>query len=52
MTEVAHAEYPMYNFAKHKGYPTKEHIELVKKFGQCAIHRKSFLTKIISSTLF
>ncbi len=39
-------EYPMYNFKKHKGYGTKEHIDLIKKYGVCPYHRKSFLTKI------
>ncbi len=34
--------YPQYNFKKHKGYPTKEHRELIKKFGLSPIHRKSF----------
>lgn len=34
--------YPEYNFKKHKGYGTKEHIENIKKFGICEIHRKSF----------
>ena len=37
------AEYPEYGFAKHKGYPTKEHMEAVKRLGPCPIHRKSFL---------
>ena len=36
-------EFPQYNFAKHKGYGTKEHIELLKKYGPCKIHRKSFI---------
>ena len=36
-------EYPEYNFKRHKGYGTKEHIDNLKKFGACAIHRKSFL---------
>ena len=36
-------EYPEYNFKKHKGYPTKEHRDLVIKYGPCPIHRKSFL---------
>ncbi len=36
-------EYPNYNFKKHKGYGTKEHIENLKKFGPCQIHRKSFI---------
>lgn len=35
--------YPEYNFKKHKGYPTKEHRELVIKHGPCPLHRKSFL---------
>ncbi len=39
-------KYPEYNFAKHKGYGTKEHIEAIKKYGPCEIHRPSFLTKI------
>ncbi len=34
--------YPEYNFEKHKGYGTKEHIELINEFGPCEIHRKSF----------
>lgn len=40
-------KYPEYNFAKHKGYGTKEHIEVLKKLGPCEIHRKSFLKKIL-----
>ncbi len=34
--------YPEYGFAKHKGYPTAFHREALKRFGPCAIHRKSF----------
>jgi ribonuclease HII len=37
-------KYPQYGFAKHKGYPTKEHMELVKKLGPCPEHRISFLS--------
>jgi ribonuclease HII len=37
-----HDRYPQYGFAKHKGYGTREHIEAIRKFGPCAIHRKSF----------
>lgn len=40
-------EYPMYNFKKHKGYGTKEHIEAIRKYGPCPYHRASFLTKIL-----
>ena len=35
-------EFPLYNFKKHKGYPTKQHIENIKKFGICKYHRKTF----------
>jgi len=34
--------YPMYGFKKHMGYPTKMHIEAIKKHGICPIHRSSF----------
>lgn len=40
-------EYPEYNFEKHKGYGTKLHVEAIKNYGPCAIHRKSFLNKIL-----
>lgn len=39
-------EYPMYGFAKHKGYGTREHIENLLKYGPCPYHRRSFLKKI------
>lgn len=39
--------YPQYNFARHKGYGTREHIEAIKKYGPCKIHRRSFLKNII-----
>jgi ribonuclease HII len=37
-----HNIHPEYNFKKHKGYPTKEHYEALRKFGPCPIHRKTF----------
>jgi ribonuclease HII len=37
-----HLQYPDYNFKRHKGYSTKEHLEMLKMYGPCAIHRKSF----------
>ncbi len=40
-------KYPEYAFEKHKGYGTKAHIDLIKKYGPCEIHRKSFLKKIL-----
>lgn len=39
--------YPQYQFAKHKGYGTALHIEMLKEFGLCTIHRKTFLKKIL-----
>lgn len=41
-------QYPQYSFDKHKGYGTKLHIEMIRKYGPCPIHRKSFLKKILS----
>lgn len=38
--------YPEYEFARHKGYGTKRHFELLMKHGPCPIHRKSFLKKL------
>ncbi len=35
-------EYPQYGFARHKGYPTKNHIQAIRQFGLCPIHRRSF----------
>ena len=37
------AEYPAYGFAKHKGYPTKAHMDAVREHGPSPIHRKTFL---------
>ena len=37
-----HSLYPEYNFRKHKGYGTAEHIRLLNLYGPCSIHRKSF----------
>jgi len=37
-----HRRFPQYNFAKHKGYGTKEHQKAIKKFGICELHRKTF----------
>jgi len=41
-------KYPNYLWNKNKGYPTKAHIEAVKKFGITPLHRKTFLSKIIN----
>ncbi len=40
--ERIHVEYPMYNWRRNKGYPTKEHRAAIKKFGITKYHRKSF----------
>lgn len=40
-------EFPEYNFAKHKGYGTKLHREILLEKGPCKYHRKSFLKKIL-----
>lgn len=37
-----HEEFPMYNWAKNKGYPTKEHREAIHQYGLTKYHRKSF----------
>ncbi|MGB0897403.1 MAG: ribonuclease HII [Flavobacteriaceae bacterium] len=37
-----HQEFPMYNWKKNKGYPTKEHRGAIKKYGVTKYHRKSF----------
>ncbi len=34
--------YPKYGFKKHKGYVTKQHLEMLKKYGPCPLHRESF----------
>ena len=39
--------YPEYGFAKHKGYGTAEHIQAIKKYGLCEIHRRSFTKNFI-----
>lgn len=46
MKELA-TEFPQYQFEKHKGYGTKLHCDLIRELGPSAIHRKSFLSKIL-----
>lgn len=41
MLELDHA-YPEYGFARHKGYPTKAHREVLMRLGPCPVHRRSF----------
>ena len=41
---IEYAEkYPEYGFESHKGYGSKHHIEMLKKYGPCPIHRKTFI---------
>ncbi len=40
-------QYPQYQFAKHKGYGTKLHSEMILKYGPSPVHRKSFLKKLL-----
>lgn len=46
ITELSE-KYPQYNFAKHKGYGTKEHCERILQYGPCEIHRRTFLKKLL-----
>ena len=39
--------YPQYGFINHKGYGTAKHIEAIKEYGPCPIHRKTFIKNII-----
>ena len=38
--------YPEYEFERHKGYGTKRHYELLRRYGPCPIHRRTFLKKL------
>ncbi|MFT7558468.1 MAG: ribonuclease HII [Flavobacteriales bacterium] len=46
--------YPGYGFAKHKGYPTKQHLDALAELGICAIHRRSYapVKKYLQENLF
>ncbi len=39
--------YPQYGFAQHKGYGTSKHIEAIKQYGLCPIHRKTFTKNFV-----
>ena len=45
VAEVLDKEYPLYQFAKHKGYGTKLHYQMLDAFGPCPEHRRTFLKK-------
>jgi len=40
--EEYHDQYPCYNFARNKGYGTREHLDALKKYGRSPLHRKTF----------
>lgn len=46
------AEYPRYGWDRNMGYPTREHVEAIKRFGYTPYHRKSFHLKELEPTLF
>lgn len=46
MMEAYDGLYPQYGFARHKGYGTKAHMEAIRVFGMCPIHRRTFLKKM------
>ena len=51
MRQIA-AEFPQYGWERNMGYPTKEHIEAIKRYGYTPYHRKSFHPKELEPTLF
>ncbi len=44
--------YPQYGFAKHKGYGTAQHIEMLRRYGPCPVHRRSFLKNILGERAY
>lgn len=46
--------FPLYGFAKHKGYPTKDHVDAIRAYGPTPIHRKSYepIKSMLKKTLF
>ena len=45
-----HAQFPVYGFNAHKGYPTDLHRKKILQYGLCPVHRKSFCEKILTQT--
>jgi ribonuclease HII len=43
--------FPQYGFARHKGYGTRQHIEAIRSYGLCEIHRKSFHPSVLQGEL-
>jgi ribonuclease HII len=50
--EIYHRQFPQYNFRQNKGYGTKEHLNAIRQFGICKIHRKSFHVKNLNQSAF
>ena len=46
------AEFPLYGFAKHKGYATAEHLAAIDRHGLCPLHRRSFVSEWRQGQLF
>ena len=42
MLDELHEKYPMYDFKKNKGYPTKKHLEAIEEYGIIDEHRRSY----------
>lgn len=40
-------EYPEYGFSQHKGYGSKAHVEAIRKYGPCPIHRRTFIKNFV-----
>jgi ribonuclease HII len=51
MVELS-ALYPQYGFEGHKGYGSASHVEAIRKYGYCEIHRKTFKLKALQPSLF
>ncbi len=41
-------QYPMYGFASHKGYGTRAHIDAIRQYGPCPLHRRSFIKNFVN----
>lgn len=52
MMEQYDALYPEYGFARHKGYGTKAHIEALKEYGPCPIHRRTFIKNFSNNIVY
>lgn len=50
--ELYHRQFPQYNFRQNKGYGTRQHINAIRQFGVCKIHRKSFHVKNLNQRSF